>query len=585
MKNITPPLTALLLIFTIGCNTATQETNNHSDKAFETFENVFLDAYWQQYPNLGIYAGYGKYYDKLLVPDSAAFAANIAFSKKWLDSCNNIDYKSLSENNKISFNIIQNQLKSDVWYTSVFKQQEWDASIYNISGPCDYIINQPYAPLNERLKLLTGYLDHSDEYYKAAFLNLKNPTKEHTALSIKQNTGGLDVFGTSLSDSIKASTLTETEKISLQQNIAKATNAMKGFATSLQGLLKDKNATFKNFRIGKKLFAEKFMYDIAADLTPEQVYEKAVAAKQMYHQKMFAMADKVWAKYYGNQTKPSDSLQLVQLVLNKIQLLHAKPADFFNSICSQVTELKKFILQKDLFDFDTNAAPIKVRYMPVYARGVSSASADFIPPYQKQGTTFYNIDDLTLYTPENAESVLREDNYYSSEILSIHEAVPGHCMQGIYNNKKSPDVLRSVFQNGAMIEGWAVYTEAMMVENGWGNHSPEIELALGTWRLRELANVIIDYDIQCLNKSEAAIKNFLTKECFQTTGQVNEKYHRATVSQVQLCSYFTGATAIQDLREEYKKKMGDKYSLKEFHEKFLSFGSSPVKYIRERMLQ
>jgi uncharacterized protein (DUF885 family) len=100
-----------------------------------------------------------------------------------------------------------------------------------------------------------------------------------------------------------------------------------------------------------------------------------------------------------------------------------------------------------------------------------------------------------------------------------------------------------------------------------------------------LANVIIDYDIQCLGKPKEDIIHFLTKECFQTAAQVEEKYHRATVSQVQLCSYYTGATAIQTLRDEYKKKMGDQYSLKDFHEKFLSFGSSPVKYIRERMLE
>ena len=223
--------------------------------------------------------------------------------------------------------------------------------------------------------------------------------------------------------------------------------------------------------------------------------------------------------------------------------------------------------------------------MPEYARGVSTASAEFIPPYQKQGTTYYNIDDLTLYIPKKAEEALRIDNYYSSQLLSIHEAVPGHCMQSIYNNKNSPDIVRSVFQNGAMIEGWAVYSSEMMVENGWGNHSPEIELALGLGSLRVLGNVIIDYDIQCLNKSEKEITFFLNNECFQSVSDALDKFKRATVSQVQLCSYYTGASAIQNLRDEYKKKMGDQYSLKGFHETFLSFGSSPVKYIRERMLQ
>jgi uncharacterized protein (DUF885 family) len=136
-----------------------------------------------------------------------------------------------------------------------------------------------------------------------------------------------------------------------------------------------------------------------------------------------------------------------------------------------------------------------------------------------------------------------------------------------------------------MIEGWAVYTEGMMLDNGWGGRSLEMELMHGKMKLRELANVVIDYDLHCLNKSKASIVNLMVKECFQTQAQAEEKYHRATVSQVQLCSYYTGHLAISSLRDEYKKKMGAQYSLKDFHERFLSFGSSPVKYIRERMLE
>jgi len=254
-------------------------------------------------------------------------------------------------------------------------------------------------------------------------------------------------------------------------------------------------------------------------------------------------------------------------------------------LTNQVHLLKKFIVEKNLFDFDTLTPPIKVRLMPEYERGITLASADFTPPYLKQGSTYFNIDDLTAYEPKKAESALKEYNDYSSQILAIHEAVPGHCVQGIYNNKKSPDVVRSVFQNGAMIEGWAVYCEEMMVENGWDNHSPEMEMILYKWRLRELANVLIDYDLQCLNKSKEEITHILIHECFQTEAQAAEKYNRATVSQVQLCSYYAGSTAIKSLREEYKKKMGQNYSLKDFHEKFLSYGSSPVNYIRECMLK
>jgi len=404
-------------------------------------------------------------------------------------------------------------------------------------------------------------------------------------MAMLQNEGGLSVFGASLTDSINASHLSETAKSALQQNIIKTVAAIHSYVDALKKVADDKNYTFRDFRIGKELFTEKFKYDLATDFTPEQIYEKASADKKFYHSKMTGIAHSLWTKYYPNQAKPKDSLQLIQLVLDKIQLQHATPAAFFDSLTSQVYRLKKFVIAKDLFDFDTSSPPIKVRIMPPYARGFAVASAEFTPPYQKSGTTYYNIDDLTLYSPERAEGVLKEYNNYSSQLLSIHEAVPGHCVQGIYNNKKSPDVVRAVFQNGAMIEGWAVYTEGMMLENGWGNNSPEMELVHDKLKLRELANVMIDYELQVLNKSKEDLVNLMVKECFQTTAQAEEKYHRATVSQVQLCSYYAGSTAIQSLRDEYKNKMGDSFSLKDFHEAFLSYGSSPVKYIRERMLK
>ncbi len=583
MKKILRFCICVSIIFAIGCSTKNPPNDESADKAFAAFKEVFLDNYWKQYPASSIFIGYGKYYDKLVIPDSSSIADNISFSRKWIDSLHTQDYDHLDDNDKISFNIIKHQLETDIWYASVFKDDEWDASAYNLSGECYYIINQPYARLDERLKILSKHLQNADDYYQAAFKMLHQPTREHVELAILQNEAGISIFEESLTDSIKASHLSEDEKKVLTQNVSKTIQAIKNFVGSLKKILADKNYTFRSFRIGKELFAEKFKYDLATTFTPQEIYSKAVADKKMYYSKMFVIADSLWGKYFGKQPKPADTLAIIQSVIDKIALQHAAPKHFFDTLTSHVYRLKKFIIQKQLFDFDT-AYPIKVRLMPEFMRGVTVASAEFTPPYQKEGETYYNIDDLTMYTKERAESTLREYNNYASQLLSIHEAVPGHCLQGIYNNKNSPDVLRSVFTNGAMIEGWAVYTEGMVLENGWGNHSLEMELAHGKLKLRELANVILDYDIHCLNKPKESIMNLLVKECFQTNAQADEKYHRATVSQVQLCSYYTGYIAIASLRDEYKQKMGDQYSLKDFHETFLSFGSSPVKYIRERML-
>jgi uncharacterized protein (DUF885 family) len=573
------------LVALFGCQSNKKEETPTADKTFSTLETSFLDAYWLAHPSGAISAGYGKYYEHLFIPDSASFKNRIDFSRRWLDSLNKLDKSLLNDNNKISCNIITNQLESDIWYIDTFKQQEWDASIYNIAGDCDYILNQPWASLEELLKVLSKHIAHADEYYQAALKTLRNPTKEHLELAMLQNQGGLSLLGASLTDSIKRSQLSDAEKTSVQDNANKATKAMNDFIAALKKIDDDKNFKFRDFRIGKDMFTQKFKYDLVTDFTPEQIYAQAQADKKSYHEKMVKNARALWSKYYPKESQPKDSFQLVQMVLDKIQLEHAQPEHFFDSLTHQVARLKAFIVTNKLFDIDTSNPPIRVRIMPEYERGFSVASAEFTPPYQKTGNTFYNIDDLTIYPKEKAEGVLKEYNNYSSQLLSIHEAVPGHCVQGIYNNKKSNDVVRSVFQNGAMIEGWAVYTESMMLENGWGNHAPEMEMVHDKLKLRELANVIIDYELQCMSQTKDNLLHLMVGGCFQTKAQAEEKYHRATVSQVQLCSYYSGSTAIQSLREEYKKKMGNKYGLKDFHEQFLSYGSSPVKYIREMMLK
>ena len=136
-----------------------------------------------------------------------------------------------------------------------------------------------------------------------------------------------------------------------------------------------------------------------------------------------------------------------------------------------------------------------------------------------------------------------------------------------------------------MIEGWAVYTERMMLENGYGNNEPEMWLMYYKWHLRAVCNTIIDYSIQVLGMRKEETIKLLVEDAFQQKQEAENKWRRATLSQVQLTSYFTGFTEIYELRDELKSRQGDKFKLKEFHEKFLSYGSAPVKYIRELMLE
>jgi len=215
--------------------------------------------------------------------------------------------------------------------------------------------------------------------------------------------------------------------------------------------------------------------------------------------------------------------------------------------------------------------------------GVAGASVSAPGPYDKGGNTYYNVGSLEGWSPERAESYLREYNHYILQILNIHEAIPGHYTQLVYANQ-SPSLIKSILGNGAMIEGWAVYTEQMMLENGYGNNEPEMWLMWYKWNLRAVCNTILDYSVHVNNMSKEDAIKLLTQEAFQQQAEAEGKWKRVSVTSVQLTSYYTGYKEIIDLRNAYKEKMGDKYNLKEFNEKFLSYGSTPVKYIRQLML-
>ena len=170
------------------------------------------------------------------------------------------------------------------------------------------------------------------------------------------------------------------------------------------------------------------------------------------------------------------------------------------------------------------------------------------------------------------------------QILNIHEAIPGHYAQLVYANK-SPSIVKSIFGNGAMVEGWAVYGERMMLESGYGDNAPEMWLMYSKWNLRSVTNTILDYSVHVLGMQQAEAMDLLTRQAFQTQREAAEKWRRAQLSSVQLASYFSGYSEIMELREERKQALGSKFVLKEFNEQFLSYGSAPVRVIRELMTQ
>jgi len=553
------------------------------DERFNQFTQDFLQEYWQHYPVRGVYVGYYQYDEQLPVPDGKTRASRSAFNQRTLQSLNSFDISQLSAANASDLALIKNQAEAGEWYQKVFRSHEWNPSRYNVAGIFGLILNTDYKPLDERLRSISKLLDNVPAYYDAAISNIKQPTMEHTDLAISQNQGGLNVFIASVPESVKKSTLSEQEKASYQPKLDAAVKAIEGYVNWLKQkreAIADGGA--RSFRIGEALYQQKFKYDIVSDFTAKQLYQKAIEAKQKLHQEMIAITTQLWPKYFADKAMPEQPLIAVKQLIDKLSVKHVEREDFVDEVRRQMPIIEQFIIEKDLLDMDSTR-PLVIRETPEYQRGIAGASVNAPGPYDATANTYYNVTPLDGYNAEQAESYLREYNHWILQILNIHEAMPGHYTQLMHSNK-SPSIIKSLFGNGAMVEGWAVYSERMMLEAGYANDEPEMWLMYSKWNLRVVVNTILDYSVQVLGMQKEEALNLLMNEAFQERTEAEGKWRRATLTQVQLTSYFNGYAEIYAFREELKQKLGDEFDLKKFHNQFLSYGSAPVPVIKRLML-
>ena len=566
----------------IGCqkDASVNPESLKDNDSFVIYEQSFLDALWKNNPDWATQEGYHKYDSLLLVPSNKNRDKLLDFDKIELDSLSRYDVTTLSETNQIDYHLMQNQLQYSQWQIKQLKQYEWDPGQYNVIGTFAVILNEHYAPLAKRLRNFYQKMAFIPDYYKEAEKQIKNPVAELTELAIDQHLGGVSVIEKDFADSLRKSSIPDAEQKQMLDRAQASATAIKAYADWLKNL---KNDHPRSFRLGKEFYDDKFKYEIQSQYTSQQIFNAAMDRKKFVHRAMAKLSKTLWPKYFGAKPMPTDSLDLISQVIDTISSQHTTVADFQSTIENEIPKLTAFVDAKQLVTLDPSK-PLVVRKEPAYMAGVAGASMSSPGPYDKDGNSYYNVGSLANYSPDKAESYLREYNNYTLQILSIHEAIPGHYVQLIYSNQ-SPSLIKSIFGNNTMIEGWAVYGEQMMMDNGFGDDAPEMKLMWYKWHLRSVCNMILDYSVHAGGMTKEQAITMLTHEAFQQQAEAENKWKRVTETSVQLDCYFTGYKEIMDLREAYKKDQGEAYNLKTFNEKFLSYGSAPVKYIKEAMMR
>ena len=580
---------ALASVITLSaCNTTEQVSQPSVAKEqvqaqFSDFSKKFINELWKNNPEWSLWAGYGKYDDILTVPNKSSRQKDLAITQAQLTALEKFDLSSLSSNQQTDYYLIENLLKKNIWSLTKFKSWQWNPSSYNVAGGFAKIINGRFDSDKIKFEKVLRRLVNVPDYYHAAQNNIENPTIEYTQLAISQNKGAFSVFSPELLTKVKASELSNSDKALFEQRFNAATKAVQGYIDFLTVLEKDlaKNGNARSFRIGEALYEEKFAFDIQSGYTAKEVYQKAVNDRDTVLQEMIKITEQLWPKYLADELMPTDKQKAVAKLIKHLSVKHVSADEFVPEIKRQIPVLEKFVMDKDLIDLDPEK-PLVVRETPDYMRGFAGASISAPGPYETKENTYYNVTPLDNMNAEQAESYLREYNHWILQILNIHEAIPGHYTQLVYSNE-SPSLIKSILGNGAMIEGWAVYSERMMLEEGYGDFEPEMWLMYYKWNLRVICNTILDYSIQVKGMTEQQGLDLLMNDAFQEHAEASGKWRRATLSQVQLTSYYTGYREIYDFRELQKQKLGKDFDLKTFHNEFLSYGSAPVKYIRGLM--
>lgn len=500
------------------------------------------------------------------------------FVKLQNDSLSRFEVEKLSEVNKTDYRMLQNQLEYTNWQITTLKSYEWDPTHYNVFPAFAYILNEHYAPLDKRMRNLYEKMAAMPAYYKEVEKQIKNPVPELTTQAIDQQTGGITVIEKDFADSLKKTTIPAPEQKKMIERAQTSAEIVKTYITWLKNL---KNDHPRSFRLGKDLYGDKFKYETQSAYNAQQLFSAATERKKQVHREMTKLSRQLWPKYFGKKTMPADSLELISQVLDTLSGKHTTANNFQSALENQLPKLSAFVKSKDLLTLDISK-PLPVRKQPAYFGSAAVASMSAPGPYDKNGNSYFNIMSLVGLPAENAQSYLREYNQYTLQLLCMHEGIPGHYVQQLYGYKNA-SIVKSVFGSDPTIEGWAVYGEQLMMDNGYSDDA-EMKLMWYKWHLRSVCNAILDYAVHCNGMTKEQAMTLLTHEAFQQQAEAEGKWKRVSLTSVQLTSYYDGYKEIMDLREAYKTKLGDKYRLKDFNDKFLGYGSAPVKYIKILMV-
>ncbi|WP_437303887.1 DUF885 domain-containing protein [Sorangium sp. So ce388] len=473
--------------------------------------------------------------------------------------------------------MIENQLRSTLFAIDELREATWNPMVTTglVGDGLDPLITRSFAPLEARLRSLGGRLSGVPALVRAAKQRLTGaPPRIHTETAIAQNQGLIALCKTDLPELFASA---PAQRAELDAAARAAAAALEDFQAFLEKeLLPRSNG---DFRLGRARFEKKLRFaldDAAIDI--DGVVRSARALLAQTHTEMLETSRELWPTLFGKQPFPrvdtqDEKMAAIRRVLDALAAERPTNATIVKESDRLLAAATAFVRERDLVRIPEE--PCQVIEMPEYRRGVAVAYCDASGPLEAKQETFFAIAPTPKDWPAaRVDSFYREYNTSMLADLTVHEAMPGHFLQLMHNNR-FPSKIRAVFSSGPFVEGWAVYTEWLMSHHGFGG--PKVRMQRQKMVLRLSVNAILDHGVHAGAMDEKEALALMTKDAFQEEGEAVGKWRRARLTSAQLTTYYHGFTEMMRLRAEHQAKPG--FSERAYHDRLLSYGSPSVRHL------
>lgn len=559
-----------------------------ADSKFEKLAAAYIEESPAYSPVGATYMGDHRYDGELDEVSAEARKAESDFIERTLGTLEKVDRAKLSSANQVDAAMLENALRQSIWNMEVLRNWEWNPTSYtNLAGGALYtLMAREYAPLPERLMSVAARSEQIPRLLaqvRETLVPAKVPTI-HAETAVRQNQGVISILDNLVVPHLDALEAEDRARLEAAIEIARA--AVEEHQTWLEEELLPNAAG--DFRVGRELYDAKLAFALHSPLSRKEIRARADSELLRVRDEMYEVSKIAYKEkfpYTRFPDSPDDDYKQA-IIRTALEMAYAdRPArgevlDAAKAMLDQATE---FVREKNLVTIPDD--PIEIIVMPEFQQGVSIAYCDPPGALDAGQKTFYAVSPIPEdWTEEQVESFLREYNVYSMQDLTIHEGTPGHYLQLALSNRY-PSTLRAVLYSGSFVEGWGVYAEQFMVEEGYNDNDPLQKLIALKWYLRSITNALMDQAIHVDGMTQDEAMELMIEKGFQEEREAALKWIRAQLTSAQLSTYFVGYQEHLDLRAEIEEIWAEEFTLRRYHDQLLSYGSPPVQFVRALMLE